>query len=300
MGYLHHRAECLIKGALAPNTSLTYQTALTAFHKFRCTHHLAITWPASVESVVTFIAYCFEQGLAPSTISTYVAGINYHHKLNSWIDISELFIVKKLLEGCKRSRKRSDKRAPITKQLLQQLCSCLHLVCYNQYETRLFTAAFTLAYFGLFRVSELVASDRSMVSRPLAASDISISDDKSSVTITLRSSKTNPIGPPTCIKLPSDDRHTICPVRATDQFLFVRPKNSGNLFCHANGSPVTRTQFAAVLNKAIKQSNLGISIFRTHSFRIGRATDLARAGVPTSAIMQLGRWQSNAYKTYIR
>lgn len=40
--------------------------------------------------------------------------------------------------------------------------------------------------------------------------------------------------------------------------------------------------------------------FKTHSFRIDRASDLASKWVPESSIMQLGRWRSDAYISYIR
>ncbi|KAH3876406.1 hypothetical protein DPMN_000246 [Dreissena polymorpha] len=39
---------------------------------------------------------------------------------------------------------------------------------------------------------------------------------------------------------------------------------------------------------------------RTHSFRIGRATDLATQGITTETIMVLDRWKSTAYESYIR
>ena len=37
-----------------------------------------------------------------------------------------------------------------------------------------------------------------------------------------------------------------------------------------------------------------------HSFRIGAATTAAEKGVEDSLIKTLGRWESNAYQTYIR
>lgn len=40
--------------------------------------------------------------------------------------------------------------------------------------------------------------------------------------------------------------------------------------------------------------------FRPHSFRIGRATDLAKQGVSESEIKALGRWESRAFQNYIR
>ena len=64
---------------------------------------------------------------------------------------------------------------------------------------------------------------------------------------------------------------------------------------------MTRNQFAAVLNKALQ--SLGIKnsdSFRTHSFRIGCASDLFEKGASEQENMRLGRWKSNAFQGYIR
>ncbi len=49
-------------------------------------------------------------------------------------------------------------------------------------------------------------------------------------------------------------------------------------FCHANGCPVVRSQFTAVLTKCTAASQLCTGLITSHSFRIGRATQLAAAG----------------------
>ena len=59
-------------------------------------------------------------------------------------------------------------------------------------------------------------------------------------------------------------------------------------------------QFSAVLAKCISSSPFSGSHILSHSFRIGRASELASKGLPDEAIMKLGRWRSSAYRTYIR
>ena len=67
-------------------------------------------------------------------------------------------MIKKMLEGCRRLRQRKDVRVPITLSILTRICQQLPFVTYSRYETLLFQAVYSLAYFGLFRVSELVVT----------------------------------------------------------------------------------------------------------------------------------------------
>ena len=84
------------------------------------------------------------------------------------------------------------------------------------------------------------------------------------------------------------------------EYVQVRPKHGGFFFCHANGNPLTRSQFSGVLCKALKQCGFLSGSYKSHSFRIGRASELAVQGVPGENIKKMGRWSSSAYKTYLR
>jgi hypothetical protein len=235
--------------------------------------------------------------MSPKTITTYIAGLNYFHKLRGYNDISNEFIISKLLEGCHRNRVTFDCRAPLTLPNLAVICESLPQVCFNSYESKLFTSLFTLAYFGLFRVSELVASYKGQETGPLRNSDVSfINSDY--VIISLRNFKTNQRGKLITLKIPKETG-AICPVRALLDYVLHKPQNQKFFFCHQDGVPVTKTQFCAVLKKCVQGCQLSNS-FKSHSFRIGRASDLAAQGYSAEVIMKLGRWTSSCYKLYIR
>ena len=89
-------------------------------------------------------------------------------------------------------------------------------------------------------------------------------------------------------------------IKALSAFLNIRPAAPGPLFCHVNRKPVSRYQFASVLSTCVRKAGYAGSNIKTHSFRMGRATDLAAKSVPAADIMKLGRWSSGAYKLYIR
>ncbi len=193
-------------------------TAVNALARFRTAHRMPQPWPVPVDHVALFISHCFESGRASSTIATYIHGLNYFHRLNSWYDITGTFVISKLLEGCRRSRASKDSRSPVTPGMLVAMCRVLPVVCYNQYETTLFRAAFTLAYFGLFRVSEMVCPSRTACGHAILVGDVSVGKDASSVSIILRTQKSRPCGPPAVIKIGREVESATCPVQALQLF----------------------------------------------------------------------------------
>ena len=104
------------------------------FERFRIEYSLPSKWPVPIEHISVFISYCFEQGYLPATIITYVSGIVFYHKLYNWLDPTNIFVVRKLLEGCKQMRRRTDSRAPITYNILKNICIKLSHICFSKYE----------------------------------------------------------------------------------------------------------------------------------------------------------------------
>ena len=76
----------------------------------------------------------------------------------------------------------------------------------------------------------------------------------------------------------------------------MRVDGHDSLFNDILGKTVTRNFVAEKLKLLVLHAGLDPSRYNTHSLRIGRATDLAKAGVPEAIIQQTGRWESDAYK----
>lgn len=297
--YLQNRISNLLRHSIAPNSINTYKKAITSLNAFRCKYGFPNKWPASYHEIVLFITYLYENNYSAATIKTYLSGIGFYHKVNNWYDPMEFFMVKKLLEGCKRLKNKKDIREPITYLKLKNICSVLPLVCFDGFESRLFQAAFILAYFGLFRISELVVTTASQSDRPLRYSDVSFIKMNSVIKITIRYSKTNQAGTPIIMCIPCEQDSNLCPVCALQRYCCIRPKIQGYMFVHSDGRPVTQTQFSAVLAKAVRMCGFE-NHFRSHSFRIGRATQLALEGTSMDIIKRLGRWRSDASRLYVR
>lgn len=270
---------------------------MDAFRRFRRELGLQETWPIPLIEIVDFIAYMFKNGYTHSTINCYISGIGFYSKLNNQNDLTNTFIVKKMLDGIRRcSVNKSDARLPITRDLLRQILSVVQVACNGFYEACLFRSAFTLCYHGLFRVSEL-ASDSSM-NHAIQISNVRHCDD--GVEINLKRSKTDQYGSGVTIHLSPSNDQEICPIQALKKFLQYRPKVEGNLFCHYNGHALTKYQFSSVLRHSLSILGIPSINISTHSFRIGMATQCAIDGYPDEHIKKLGRWKSDVFTRYIR
>lgn len=298
MGHIQSRARKLLKESLSRNSRLAYRTALNSFNKFCTTYSLSKEPALSLHNIIMYIAYCSEKDYSAKTIMTYMHGLSFYQKLANLNSLFQSFLVQKMLEGVKRLGTRADTRAPLTRGLLSRLCQSLPSICKSPYETLLFQAAFSLAYFGLFRVGELVLAAQDQNDRPIRTTDVSFCGTNKAVIVQIRCSKTNRL--PVKLRIPCDRDENICCVCLLRRYVVMRPKLVGLFFSHRNLMPLTRYQFSAVLAKVMHLLQLPGRQFRTHSFRIGRASDLHAMGVPDQVVQKMGRWQSSAFQTYIR
>jgi len=215
------------------------------------------------------------------------------------IDFTQHFLVRKLLEGFHRSKPTTDTRLPISLPLLAKIVNILPTVCRDTYETKLFAAAYTLAFFGFLRVGEITACSLTNSGHSLHKKDVRIDDKTQSIHLNIRHSKTDQCGKGTNVIIPQN-KGDISVLQKTRQYLAVRPPIEGAFFCHFGGKPLTRYQFTAVLKKALEKLGLNGLNFKTHSFRIGAATMAALNGLSEEEIQVAGRWKSLAFKSYIR
>lgn len=148
MEHLRVGAGQLLSAGLASSSKAVYKNALSRFHSFRVSYNLGQTWPVSVSHLEAFISYLFNKGYAYSTAATYVAAIRFQHKLLGGSDCTSSFSIVKMLEGYRRSKPSHDTRMPITYDILLAIISQLRSVCSSHFESLLFKAAYTLAFFG--------------------------------------------------------------------------------------------------------------------------------------------------------
>lgn len=164
----------------------------------------------------------------------------------------------------------------------------------------MFKAAYTLCFWGLLRVGEITdASTHESNSHALLYTDIQIGVNGQNLVVHLRTSKTDQFGSGVTMNIPKNDKET-CPVFNMREYLKVRPPLPGPLFCHFNGDPLTRYQFAVLLSRTLNVAGIKGSKYKAHSFRIGAATAFSMAGYSEEKIKEIGRWKSTAFKSYVR
>ena len=93
---------------------------------------------------------------------------------------------------------------------------------------------------------------------------------------------------------------SLCPIAALEAYLSVRGSNPGPIFQWESGMPLSKSSFVKHVKSALIQTGLPAKNYSGHNFRIGTATTAAVAGLEDSAIQILGRWESSAFKRYIR
>ena len=296
---LQLESERLLNASLAENTRKAYSTGLNSFERFRNEFMLPKEWPPSVATVVSFIAWLSLNGCTHNTARLYVSAIAFQCKVKNLDDNTGTFIVRKTLEGLKRSGALRKTRLPITRELLTSVISTLPSICVNLFEARLFIAAFCLAFSAFLRVSEVTAVNKKNHLHALRISDVKIDQKGEILSLFVRHSKSDQLGLGSHLTI-CRSTNNICPVRRMSLYLEQRPLVDGPLFCHLDGSPLTRYQFSAVLKKCLIQLQPQYSLYTSHSFRIGAATAAAMAGYSSEVIKKSGRWRSNAFQLYVR
>lgn len=149
----------LIQQYLAPSTHTTYQRAIDYYHRFVSSFALPRERiPVQAEDIILFIALCFSQGLACSTVTTYVSALSFQHKIRNMADPTQNFIVKKCLQGYRNRTGIVNSRLPITPYILKQLIASLQYTASSYFVRVLMKSMYLLAFHCFLRIGEFTAS----------------------------------------------------------------------------------------------------------------------------------------------
>ena len=120
--------------------------------------------------------------------------------------------------------------------------------------------------------------------------------------LTLPASKTDPFRHRIQLTI-SATKDIECAVSAMRKLIQIdtHRHSHASLFCIGllEQQPFTREYVVQKLHQIAITCGLGRAVWNGHSFRRGAATWAAEVGIPEAQIQILGRWRSDAYKSYI-
>ena len=278
----------LARQAIAKSTHNAYQKSLAHFRKFARFNKMKTSLPIHQEDLACFLTYLYEKQLGFSTISSISSGISYHHKLLNMVDPTKSYIIKQILISVKKKRPTSDKRVPMTDDLLISLVNTVDRLNNAIYEKTLLKTMFIFAFVFGTRISEITKNKHN-----LQFQQVEITDEFVSVNFqSYKHSNGNQVYLK-CYATSSD----ICPVKALKEYVMVRGSKQGPFF-KLKGKAVPQRFYNDRLKHICKK--LKVDNISSHSFRIGAASKWAQQGLSEIEIKRRGRWSTNAYKSYIR
>ena len=218
------------------------------------------------DRLTLFVGYLIDKNRKSTTIHSYVSAIKaVLSSIDEEIDEDQV-LLSALIRACKIHKDRVITCLPIRKSLLHLILDAIETRLFSMrqpYLTALFKALFATAYFGLFRIGELAASDH-----VLKAKDIHVGLNKKKMMFILHSSKTHRKNAKLqIIKIDSINRnpghfngpriHTdrYCPFKLLNDYIQCRgqyKKQQDQFFVFHDGSPVLPSHFRWIMKKFIK------------------------------------------------
>ena len=296
-------ASSLVDKALSPATHKAYERVTKQFVSFVQTicGKTMKPFPASPHLVMLFIADCYNSNLAASTVLTYISALSYFHKIRGFADPTQNFVVKKCLQGYHKDKSSCDHRKPITIDILHKLVASLNHTTSSHFFRLLLKAMYLLAFHALLRIGEFTS--KSSANPILKAEHVTFKFVDSSVPHAFElqiSGYKHSQGRTTTLYIAQNPNRNMCPVLALWNYFNLRGSFKGPIFSFMDGIAVSRNFFSEQLVLSLQWAGCNTKLYKSHSFRIGRATVAAAQGMSDDTISRLGRWSSSAVKNYIR
>lgn len=258
-------------------------------------------FPVHLSVLLRFIAYLGRSTVTYSYVCNIVASVKWFASMldSSALEAFEAPHVSTSLKGLKAQLSRPVRqKLPFT---LVHLCEFYNYLDLSDTKHLSSWCAMLLAFFGCFRLSNLVPVSKGKFDplKQLKRDDIKF--EKEYILIYYKWSKTNqnssrvawvPIG------TVADPRFNIkCHFKKL--FSLVKVPNVAPLFSFNKNTYHSRHSLVTVLNKCVKRAGLSVSDYSWHSFRRGAAVFAFELGLADSAVQMLGDWSSEAFKNYL-
>ena len=258
-------------------------------------------FPVYLGIILRFIAFLGRGSLAYKYACNILSSVKWFaHLLDPpSVKVFDAVLVTVSLKGLKAQLSRPVRqKLPFTIEHLNVFYNYLDLTDVKQLSC---WCAMLLAFFGCFRLSNLVPPSKGKFDplKHLKKDDIRFESDF--ILVFYKWSKTNqnssrvawvPIGSV------SDARFDIKKHMQT-LFSLVKSPSDAPLFTFKNNNYHSRYSLVRLLDLCIFEADLSISDYSWHSFRRGAAVFAFELGLADSAVQLLGDWSSSAFKNYL-
>jgi site-specific recombinase XerC len=275
--------------------------------------------PFDRKKVMEFLGWMEARGLKSRSMSTYLSGVRAFHIASGYEDpFLRDPMVKLILKGQDNWDKLQDRlegkvgKLPVTINVMMLLKKMLVKVDWTKIEKRLFWAVATVAWSGSFRIHELVSRKRKEFDgqTTLLWGDVGFGDSQLKgekvewVSVHVKSPKVDRVGAGDRIQV-FQLGSFMCPVAAMSKWRKeskLVEECEMPVFRHESGLCLT----GAEVNKMMKVLTEDLSVLvpggevRSHSFRSGVPSEMAKDGRDAESIQAVGRWKSDAYKSYVK
>ena len=248
---------------------------------------------------------------ASSTVKIKITAVRQGHILAGFADpLEDKKRLTLALKGLERRNGRGRRKLPTTTGMLKWWKGTLDVD--GDPNDALQWFAIVMAFFFLMRIGEYAFSGRWDLKKVLTPSSLQFRKDgcivstpaeADEILLHFKGSKADQeaVG-----ATRSHYRHDgeLCVVRAAEKMYKhfghrFRTQRDQPLFRWADGTPFTREQVQAILERAAVAEGLPANRFRSHSLRIGGATALYHIFHDVDIIKRYGRWSSGAFQGYL-
>ena len=291
------RALDRMNGAIRPHTRAQYQRQFRLYIAFLLARGIRVL--DGVTSVLLFLEFLAAQSMSSRVICNYISALKHYFLRYSWrAYVLEANVITNMLRGIKLSVHKPPTPKPLF--TLQQLSEISRL-CYYFPSPAAFRAAYLVAFFGFFRISNIAPPFRSSFdpTKQLLRSEVLFAHPGCHLPVKWAKNIQAPERALWC-KLPSLSDPLLCPVTAIEELLRSVPAPpSGPLFTLLDGTPLSQSALRKRLTSILQVMRLPPISFGFHTFRRSAASIAFNAQVLLQAIQIHGHWRSDAVWSYI-
>lgn len=303
-------AERLMRTAIAPSTTAKYKAAWQRYRDF-CTVSNRDPEHPLPDALLAFGAFCSASGQSGSATAGHISAVRFELSVRGLatpgLERNDGRVAL-LLRGMAKAQPASHRtnRKPMTPAIIIKMRTMYGQAGLSTDYARTFDAVICTALFGAMRLGELLPSSKKAWEYPRDLNALSLSEHPQYWDLRLPRSKTDQAGKGAHVRIMHWAAHTqgINPYQSLKtwhaaRFSNVRPSVIDPLFLNDSGTQLTKKKFIATMRSLLSLIGEDPLAFSGHSMRKGAATLLAAAGQEDSTIQELGRWASNAFRSYV-